>query len=126
MNIELTKRKSAMLTALYGVIIFSTLSICSASFADSPANNSIHLKQGQKSGQLNLQANKPRGSKHTPMGGSSKFSNGQRGGSEATVDCYSIQECNQMISDCISVGGTFEPGTHDPYTGAVNNGRCRL
>ena len=40
--------------------------------------------------------------------------------------CYSVSECNIMISDCISVGGDFVPGTYDPKTGAPSAGYCRL
>ncbi|AEG01751.1 hypothetical protein [Methylomonas methanica] len=58
--------------------------------------------------------------------GSNTF--GSKGGDDTggVPYCWSVSECNQMISDCISVGGEFVEGTTDPKTGAPNAGYCRL
>ena len=54
-------------------------------------------------------------------------SEGPRGADmQYTPMCHSVSECNDMISDCISVGGDFVPGTEDPNTSAPNAGYCRL
>lgn len=60
--------------------------------------------------------------------GSSNFKSNFDGDGKTTgaPTCYSVSECNIMISDCISVGGDFVPGTYDPKTGAPSAGYCRL
>lgn len=43
-----------------------------------------------------------------------------------TAHCWTVSECNQMISDCISVGGSFHTGITDMDTGAPSEGSCTL
>lgn len=50
-----------------------------------------------------------------------------RGGDSKLISyCWTISECNQMISDCISVGGNFNTGITDIDTGATSEGSCHL
>tara|TARA_R110002111_G_scaffold54777_9_gene94499 strand:- start:1855 stop:2166 length:312 start_codon:yes stop_codon:yes gene_type:complete len=55
-----------------------------------------------------------------------KFSAPQGDHSKITAHCWTVSECNQMISDCISVNGSFRSGITDHKTGATSEGSCTL
>lgn len=46
--------------------------------------------------------------------------------SQITAHCWTVSECNQMISDCYSVGGSFRTGITTYDTGATSEGSCTL
>jgi hypothetical protein len=59
-----------------------------------------------------------------PMPG--QLSAGKKDDNKLISYCWTVQACNQMISDCYSVGGNFHPGIYDPKNGAVKEGYCSL
>lgn len=63
---------------------------------------------------------------HQQQALSPTFSARKSGNSKITAHCWTIAECNQMISDCISVGGHFRHGITDHNTGATSEGSCTL
>ena len=54
------------------------------------------------------------------------FTTPRAGDSKLISYCWTVSECNQMISDCISVGGDFNTGITDIDTGATSEGSCSL
>ena len=61
----------------------------------------------------------------TSQVGSNSFGAVQKG-NKIISECWTVQACSQMISDCISVGGTFYEGVSDVKTWATSEGYCRL
>jgi hypothetical protein len=63
---------------------------------------------------------------HQQQAISPSFSARKSGTNKITAHCWTIAECNEMISDCISVGGHFRHGITDHNTGATSEGSCTL
>ncbi len=86
------------------------------------AGSSLSLRQnGAHPGAvLKAPANHPARRQH------SNILRGPRENSEATAHCWTVASCNQMISDCESVGGWFRIGITDFNTGATSEGSCKV
>jgi len=101
--------------SLQKTISIASLLVCLTSMPYAATAQQFGLQQKQTIEQLQRHHNL-----------SPAFSTRKNDNSEITAHCWTISQCNQMISDCISVGGQFRTGITDHKTGATSEGSCTL
>ncbi len=116
------------ISKLIPLLMMATALIMSTStFADTMLKkinpSQVHSQKNLPSLQGVLNQTKNNSSPHRA---SNSFSNGKPKDSHITAHCWTVAECNDMISDCISVGGSFHSGIRDHKTGATSEGSCTL
>ena len=115
--------KCLLLTAIFCICA----GISAPSLADTSVPSPQPLKMAKPAQPL-LKLRTPQPSQ-TPPGSRpmpGQLSTGKKDDNKLISRCWGVEACNQMISDCIAVGGDFHPGLEDPETGAPGQGYCSL